>query len=205
MAFGDSITVGDGSRSSQGYRDLLEGHLRRHFGLGSVIDEGRSATRTPAGYDRLGSTLDQDRPAYTLILYGTNDWNRGECKNEFPCDVIANLRGMIALAKASQSLPVIATIPPVNPDRDEFDRNPWVTRMNDLLRPMARQEGAALADVHAAFLREPSLSALFADHIHPNDRGYEVLAAEFFRALSQPASATPRGLGVWFRGPHERE
>jgi lysophospholipase L1-like esterase len=201
MAFGDSITVGDGARSSQGYRDLLEGQLRRHFGAGSVINEGQSATRTPVGYERLGFALTQDRPAYTLILYGTNDWNRGECKNDFPCDVIDNLRGMIGLVRATQSLPVIGTIPPVNPERDEFDRNPWVTRMNDLLRPMARQEGAALADVHAAFLREGSLSALFADHIHPNDRGYQVLAAEFFRALSQPPAATPRTLFWSFHRP----
>jgi lysophospholipase L1-like esterase len=201
MAFGDSITVGDGARNSDGYRDLLENQLRRHFGLASVIDEGQSATKTPAGYARIGLALDHDRPAYTLILYGTNDWNRGECKNEFPCDVIDNLRGMIGAAKSTQSLPVIGTIPPVNPALDEFDRNTWVTRMNELLRPMARQEGAALADVHAAFLREGNLSALFADHIHPNDRGYEILAAEFFRALSQPPAAAPRGLGVLFRQP----
>jgi lysophospholipase L1-like esterase len=201
MAFGDSITVGDGSRSGEGYRRLLEDQLRRHFGAGAVVDEGQSATRTPAGYDRLGFALTRDRPAYTLILYGTNDWNRGECKNEFPCDVIDNLRGMIGLAKATQSLPVIGTIPPVNPDRDEFDRNTWVTRMNELLRPMARQEGVPLADVQAAFQREGNLAALFTDHIHPNDRGYEVLAAEFFRAISQPAAAAPRSLGGLFLPP----
>jgi lysophospholipase L1-like esterase len=201
MAFGDSITVGDGSRSGEGYRGLLEAQLRRHFGGGSVVNEGQSATRTPVGYDRIGFALNQDRPAYTLILYGTNDWNRAECKNEFPCDVIENLRGMIGQAKAARSLPVIGTIPPVNPDRDEADRNPWVTRMNDLLRPMARQEGAALADVQAAFLRESSLSALFADHIHPNDRGYEILAAEFFRAISQPPAASGRGVSLFRGGP----
>jgi lysophospholipase L1-like esterase len=204
MAFGDSITVGDGSRSGEGYRGLLQDQLRRHFGAGSVVDEGQSATRTPVGYERLGFALSRDRPAYTLILYGTNDWNRAECKNEFPCDVIDNLRGMIGLAKATQSLPVLGTIPPVNPDRDESDRNPWVTRMNDLLRPMARQEGAALADVHAAFLREGNLAALFSDHIHPNDRGYEVLAAEFFRAISQPPSAAPRSLGWLWEKPGAR-
>jgi lysophospholipase L1-like esterase len=205
MAFGDSITVGVGSNSGEGYRALLEGQLRRHFGGASIVDEGQSATRTPAGYDRLGFALRQDRPAYTLILYGTNDWNRGECKTDFPCDVIDNLRGMIGLVKATSSLPVIATIPPVNPDRDEFERNPWVVRMNDLLRPMARQEGAALADVHAAFLREPRLASLFTDHIHPNDRVYELLAGEFFRAISQPASPAPRGLGsLLFRGPARR-
>lgn len=192
MAFGDSITVGTGARSSDGYRDLLQAQLRGHFGLASVIDEGIEATRTPVGYDRIGFALDRHRPAYSLILYGTNDWNRGECKTEFPCDVVENLRGMIREAKAHQSLPVLGTIPAVNPDRDEFGRNDWVTQMNNLIRPMARQEGAVLADVQAAFQREGNLAALFADHIHPNDRGYQVLAAEFFRALTQPASAAPR-------------
>jgi lysophospholipase L1-like esterase len=192
MAFGDSITVGTGAQSSDGYRDLLQDQLRSHFGAGSVIDEGIEATRTPVGYARIGFALDQDRPAYTLILYGTNDWNRGECKTEFPCDVVQNLQGMIREAKGRQSLPVLGTIPPVNPDRDEFGRNDWVTQMNLLVRPMARQEGAVVADIQAAFLREGNLASLFADHIHPNDRGYQVLAAEFFRALTQPASAAPR-------------
>jgi lysophospholipase L1-like esterase len=67
---------------------------------------------------------------------------------------------------------------------------------------MARQEGAALADIHAVFLREGNLRSLFVDHIHPNDRGYEIMAAEFFRAISQPTAASSRGWSL-FRLPEK--
>jgi lysophospholipase L1-like esterase len=156
-----------------------------------VIDEGISGTRSDAGAERIGGSLNRERPAYTLILYGTNDWNRAECKTDFPCYTIDSLRSMIGAVKATRSLPFLATIPPANPEVGAgAERNDWVARMNDLIRPMARQEGAVLVDVHAAFLRAGTLSDLFADHVHPNDRGYQILADEFFRAITQPVQVT---------------
>jgi phospholipase/lecithinase/hemolysin len=34
------------------------------------------------------------------------------------------------------------------------------------------------------------LESLFADHIHPNDHGHEVMAKEFFRAITTPRGPT---------------
>jgi lysophospholipase L1-like esterase len=53
-----------------------------------------------------------------------------------------------------------------------------------LIRELAEDEGALLVDLEAAFLREPDLASLYSDHVHPNDRGYQVMADEFFRAIS---------------------
>jgi hypothetical protein len=77
--------------------------------------------------------------------------------------------------------------------------------MNELIRPMALAEGAVLVDLEAAFLREPDLASLFVDHIHPNDAGYEIIASEFFAAISRPA-ATAAGapdapVAFGFAGP----
>jgi lysophospholipase L1-like esterase len=193
MGFGDSITVGDGAHSTDGYRDVLQALLQQHFGRGQVVNEGISGTRTDAGADRIGHSLTRARPAYTLILYGTNDWNKAtfECRTSLECDTVDNLRFMIGVVEAVQSLPVLATIPPANPNgTNAGERNDWIRRINEQLRPMARAEGAAVADLHAAFLREPDLAALFADHVHPNDRGYQVIAAEFFRAISRPPATS---------------
>jgi lysophospholipase L1-like esterase len=202
MGFGDSITVGDGARSTDGYRDVLEQLLQQHFGRAQVISDGMGGTRSSGGADRIGTSLTRHRPAYTLILYGTNDWNRAsfECRTTYVCDTVENLRYTIGVVKAVQSLPVIGTIPPANPDHDfTADRNVWVGKINEQIRRMAREEGAAVADIHAAFLREPNLGGLFADHVHPNDRGYQAIAGEFFRAISRPASsAAPAGL-PWAR------
>jgi lysophospholipase L1-like esterase len=187
LAFGDSLTVGEGARSSDGYRSILQDQLRQWLGAATVIDDGASGTRSGRGADRLGASLNRYRPAAVLVMYGTNDWNDNRCKVEFPCDTVENLRTMIGLAKSVRTLPFLATIPPANPEVAGEERNDWVARLNDLLRPMARQEGAVLVEVHQAFLREGPLPSLFVDHVHPNDRGYQIIANEFFRAISRRA------------------
>jgi len=205
MGFGDSITVGEGSSTGQGYRTLVTTELRAYWGQAELIDEGASGSRSANGVERLGAPLIINRPAYTLILYGTNDWNNLACRDQFPCDTVDNLRSMIRQCRDVRSLPIVGTIPPVNPafvDRDAEARNQWVASMNALVRPMVSQEGAVLADIHAAFLREPSLTSLFADRVHPNDRGYQVMGREWVRAITTPAPATAPA-GLLFAPPQE--
>jgi lysophospholipase L1-like esterase len=192
MAFGDSITSGDGSGDGTGYRDWLRDDLRQYWGRGDVLNEGRPGSRSDAGRDRISTVLRRDRPAYTLILYGTNDWNKIECKESPPCFTLDSLRSMIRQTRDIQSLPVVGTIIPVNPDFVDFnatERNQWVASMNDLIRPMVREEGAVLAELHGAFLAESDLASLFSDRIHPNDDGYRILARAFFQAVTAPRGA----------------
>jgi hypothetical protein len=56
--------------------------------------------------------------------------------------------------------------------------------MNELIRPMVAEEGAVLADLHAAFLEAGPLEDLFVDHVHPNDDGYDIIARVFFEAIT---------------------
>jgi lysophospholipase L1-like esterase len=193
MAFGDSITQGDGSRRREGYRHRLETLLTNHWGpRARVIDEGVSATRSDDGAARIDAALRGARPAYTLVLYGTNDWNTFACRRVDSCFTLNSVRSMIRSIRAAGSLPVIGTLPPVNPsftDRLAEDRNGWITATNLELRPLIRAEGGVVADVHAAMLRVGGsrLDELFSDHVHPNDDGYAVIADEFFRAIVSPA------------------
>jgi acyl-CoA thioesterase I len=195
MAFGDSITQGDGSRGRRGYRDDLARQLRGYWGAAEVMNEGDSATRSSDGAARLGASLAAVRPAYALILYGTNDWNSFVCRHVAECFTLPSLRTMIREARAAGTVPVVGTLLPVNPaSRDPLAaaRNAWVIETNSLLRPLVRQEGAVLADVHTAFMDEAgsNLPALFTDHVHPNDRGYGIIADEFFRAITRPVGAS---------------
>lgn len=188
MAFGDSITIGDGSKDGLGYRGRLEAELDEHFGRAAVINAGAEATRSTEGAERIGRNLRLYRPAYNLIHYGTNDWN--ECKGAVPCVTIDSLRAIVESTKAAQTLPVLATIIPANPDLNPSARNEWVSQIDELIRPLARDEGALLVDLEAAFLREPDLTQLYADHVHPNDRGYRIMADEFFRAITEPSASS---------------
>ncbi len=193
LAFGDSITSGDGSSDRSGYPDELEADLRAFWGKATIERDGEPGTKSNKGATRLGASLGYVRPAYVLVLYGTNDWNDAECRDAFPCYTIDSLRSMIHRTRDSGGFPVVGTIPPVNPayaDRRPDERNDWVKRMNDEVRAMARQENVAIAEIHGEFLKQPSLPPLFADYLHPNDAGYRLVSRAFFAAITSPISAS---------------
>jgi lysophospholipase L1-like esterase len=196
LAFGDSITWGQGSTDGAGYRDWLRDDLRALWGKADVSNDGVPGTKSNKGESRLGASLNTYRPAYLLILYGTNDWNDAECRDEFPCYTIDALRSMVLQARDAGAFPVVATIPPVNPsyvDRSPDERNAWVSRMNDEIRAMAKQQQAPVAEVHGAFLKQPSLPLLYADFLHPNDTGFQLIAQAFSDAITKPLSASASG------------
>lgn len=187
MGFGDSLTFGT-------YEAQLENLLRAHFGAATVVDEGVSGTRSQAGAFRIADALDYARPAYTLILYGTNDWNELACKDDrFPCYTIDSLRGMIREAKAVGSLPFLATLPPVNVGFNEQapqDREDWIKKMNDEIRKLGRAEGVVVVDMHKAFTSSANPKALFIDYVHHSREGQNLLAQEFFKAITQRQAAS---------------
>jgi acyl-CoA thioesterase I len=193
LAFGDSITSGDGSRGNRGYRASLESQLRDYWGRAEIVNDGLESTRSDEGAARMGASLASAAPAYALILYGTNDWNLSACHRAITCFTVVNVQSMIRQAKAAGTLPVMSTIIPANPayvDRLAEQRNGWIDETNALLVPMARAEGAVVADLHAAMLAaSDDLPTLFTDHVHPDDRGYAAMADEFFRALTEPVGA----------------
>jgi lysophospholipase L1-like esterase len=189
LAFGDSITWGEGSSDGSGYRARLRADLQAYWGRAEIINDGIPGTKSTQGEMRMGSSLARYRAAYALILYGTNDWNDPSCRPAPPCDTIDALRSMILQARDAGTQPILGTIPPVNPayqDRNADQRNEWVSGMNALVRTLALQERVPLAEIHRDFLREPSLRELFEDFVHPNDRGFAIMSQAFFRAITQP-------------------
>jgi lysophospholipase L1-like esterase len=194
MGFGDSITIGQGSSDDRGYRSRLEEKLAAHFGRGMVISEGIDATRSNRGAERIDESLERSRPAYTLILYGTNDWNVGECKFDPPCFTIDSLRDIVLSARGSQSLPILSTIIPANPASfQQPDRNEWVAAMDVRVRALAREMNVPLADPQALMLKDANPERLFVDHVHPSDAGYELIAQAFFAAIATPAESSTSG------------
>ena len=188
MAFGDSITRGDGGTAG-GYPADLQARLAAHFGGAFVNNRGADSTNSFEGVERVKRNLNS-HPAYTLILYGTNDWNAPECQDNPNCATVPNLRTIVQAVKSYDSLPFIATIPPTNPTLTPAGRIKWVADVNNLIRPMAREQGAFLVDVEKTFLAQPNLAALFSDHVHPNDAGYQLISQTFFEAIAH-GKATP--------------
>jgi lysophospholipase L1-like esterase len=207
MAFGDSITVGELSEDGRGWVGRLEEMLASHFGVAEIANEGVSATRSNRGAQRIEESLARVRPSWTLVFYGVNDYNDFECRIDPPCFTVESLRFILEAVAASDSLPVLATLTPSNTGYDfrapPF-RNVWVEGQNAYIRDLAAEQGALLVDLHAAFLTfgAPNESGLIADHIHPNDRGYQVIAEAFFEALlhGRPAGGMASRRLAWAGG-----
>jgi lysophospholipase L1-like esterase len=185
MAFGDSITKGDGDPAGIGYPGRLEARLRAHFGDGAVVNRGADGTNSGEGVERILRNLRGSSPAFTLVLYGTNDWNEVPCQDVPPCDVVKNLRLILDEAKSAHSLPFLATLAPVNPSLAAADRNDWIIATNDRIKQLGREEGVFVVDLFEAFRRQGGdVSRFFTDHVHPNAAGYEVIAEGFFQAIA---------------------
>jgi lysophospholipase L1-like esterase len=186
MAFGDSITRGEGDPGG-GYPARLQGRLRGHFGVANVRNRGADATNSYEALERLDRNLFND--AFALILYGTNDWNISGCQTDpAVCPTVENLRIVVQRVKAVGTLPFIATITPANPAINA-DRNKWIESINAGIKTMAAQEGAFLVDLYQAFQNQGGdLSRFFVDQVHPNGEGYDVIANGFFEAIAHGRS-----------------
>ena len=202
MGFGDSITIGEGPPDNRGYRPGLEERLAGFFGRGSVVIDGIDATRSRVGADRIDTSLNRARPAYTLILYGTNDFNVLDCKVNPPCFTIDSLRNIVLSARGSRSLPILSTIIPANPNAAlQPDRNMWVAAMNVRIRALGREMQVPVADPEPLFLKDPAFDRLYTDHVHPNNGGYDHIAEAFFTAIITPTPTTTLSAPALFTRP----
>jgi lysophospholipase L1-like esterase len=190
LAFGDSITngqadVGDG----QGYTHELERMLATHFGNARVINDGVSSSSSERGDQRIGDSLAGGRPAFTLILYGTNDWADPRCR-DLPCFTISSLRSIVRKVKAQGGHAFVGAMLMTNVGSDyraSPQRNSWISAQNDSIRQMVAAEEAVLVELPSAFEKSGlPQSDLFADYIHPSAEGYRVMAKAWFDAISRP-------------------
>lgn len=197
LGYGDSITYGDGSADGQGYALKLQNLLGPHFGRAQVQKFGRPGTNSAEGLSRLAVWLRNFRPAYVLILYGTNDWQDQTCQRSSPaaCFTLDSLGGMVDTARDVSTLPVLATIIPVNPAKAPEGRNLWLDDMNTRIKALAQAKQVPLADLNAEMRAAGSLSTLFADDVHPNDAGYQAIAQGWFKAISRSRSAASSSRG----------
>jgi lysophospholipase L1-like esterase len=191
LGYGDSITYGDGSSDKQGYVLKLQNLLGPYFGRADVRSWGRPGTFSSTGDDAMHTTLGWFDPAYVLIHYGTNDWNDQHCQHSAAsaCFTIDALRDMIAEAKDSDTLPVLATLIPTNPNLTPAGRNKWTDDTNAMIKTLAQQEQVLLCDMNAEFKSQPNLASLYFDDVHPNDAGYQVMAQGWFKAITRQRAA----------------
>lgn len=164
LAFGDSLTYGTGAGENESYPAQLEQLIGRQ-----VVRAGVPGEVTAQALARLPGVLDEHSPRLLLLCIGGNDFLRrlGNLQAE------ANVRAMVKLAK-SRGIDVLLIGTPepgfsVTPP-------PFFAGIADEFRLPYLE--AAIADV----LKD---SALKSDPIHPNARGYRIIAQRVADALKK--------------------
>ena len=198
MGLGDSITNGDGSSDGKGYVLKLQNLLGPHFGRAEVHAIGRQGDTSEETAEVTRGTLRWFDPAYTLILLGTNDWQDQTCQKQGPSALLHDRRP--ALDRRGRE----GLGQPARPGHDHPGEpgasargTQRLARRDERHDPGPRAGGERRPrDLNADFKAAGSLPALFADDVHPNDVGYQVIAQGWWKAItrarSAAASSSPR-------------
>ncbi len=203
LSFGDSLTAGEISQgptfllvvAPDSYPAKLEGMLRLRYRFQGtspvVLNEGVSAEFTTDGLRRLRGVLQQHRPEVLLLMEGTNDLLDQPATLRGANTAIANLKLMIAEARAQNVQVALATVPPQRSGglrhRDAVAAT--VPGFNDRIRELAAAEKVVLIDVYNGMKDDLSLIGL--DDLHPTVFGYEVMARIYLEAIEKGFEEPP--------------
>ncbi|MFT7859658.1 MAG: arylesterase [Sulfurimonas sp.] len=164
LAFGDSLTAGYGASRGKGY----PAQLQRLSGI-KVINAGISGEVSADGLKRLPELLRQYKPQVVILCHGGNDILRRKSMHQLQ----ENLRQMILLSQNNGAEVLLVAVPNFG-----------------LLGLSALSQYEVLADEYKLMFAEDVLSDILgsnqlkSDRIHPNDKGYKVMAERFYEILS---------------------
>jgi acyl-CoA thioesterase-1 len=155
LAFGDSLTFGTGAPTEQSYPAILEKLISR-----KVINAGIPGEETATGLARLPVMLDRYHPSLLILCHGANDLVQNFSEQQ----AADNIRAMIRLAGKHGTSVVLISVP--YPGHFASQPSFYARIANEFALPFA-------CDALSKVLVEPSLRS---DFIHPNARGYRLLA-----------------------------
>ncbi|MDA1116707.1 MAG: GDSL-type esterase/lipase family protein [Proteobacteria bacterium] len=155
LAFGDSLTYGTGAREQDSYPAQLEKLIGRR-----VVRAGVPGETSAAALARLPAALDEHQPALLLLCIGGNDFLRNLGKAQ----VAENVRRMVGLAQARGAGVLLIGTP-----EKGFTLTPpaFYAKLAEQLH--IPYESKVIGEI----LRNSELKS---DTIHPNARGYRLIA-----------------------------
>ncbi len=162
VCFGDSLTAGTGAAPDQSY----PAHLARLLGK-EVINAGVPGDTTASALARVPRDVLQHSPRIVCITLGGNDLKNGVGREE----AFAHLETIVRTIHSSGAMVVLMGI-----ELPLFGRG-WSEGYRDL----AKRTGSVLIpNVYEGLMGRPELMS---DPVHPNGRGYELLARRVHRAI----------------------
>lgn len=193
---GNSITAGSGTSDpvTKAYAAVLQRMLGnkyevRNFGVPSAtaLRKGTESEREPFGYINLPAcqqAIDWN-PDIVIIKLGGNDSKPYNWK--YKDDFAKDYQELIDTFKFLPSLPKIYVCLPAKARVTDGNKIWGITEstiLNEItpeIKRIAHNNRIKTIDLHDAYLGEETIS--YADHIHPTDRGAELLAIKIYHAL----------------------
>lgn len=161
VCFGDSLTYGTGADKGMDYPSQLSRIINRE-----IINMGVPGDTTANALSRIDSVMDKN-PGYVLITLGGNDLkNRVEKEQAFK-----NLENIIIRFQDNGALVIIGGI----------DIPVWGRGFGKGYEKLAKKTGSVL--VPNVFEGIIGKKDFMSDAIHPNNKGYTILAEHFYEAL----------------------
>jgi lysophospholipase L1-like esterase len=173
------------------YPEFLQG-LCESLGL-RIANGGIAGEVSPNGVGQVRDYLDLFPNArYFVVSYGTNDLGMWPEVERTSPRIIENLTQMVRAIRESGRQPILLNVPYANesmfPRRVAEDLHRMRDYHNERLTAHCLENHVPLVDI-ASKLRDEH----FADELHPNDEGAQVIATEVFRVLSEVRNG--EGLG----------
>jgi lysophospholipase L1-like esterase len=162
ISFGDSLTYGTGANEGMDYPSQLSSMIGK-----LIINVGKPGDTTETALDRLDEDVLSQSPRIVLITLGGNDLKNGVSKEV----AFRNLRKIVEAIQAEGALVVIGGV--------DF---PLRSRgFGAAYEALARDTGCLLVpNVLKGLLGK---SELMSDPIHPNGKGYAIMAKKFYGVI----------------------
>lgn len=208
IGFGDSITVGKiGSieMPELGYIPRLQLLLNDQlYEDAEVINEGFSSGHTFEAVERIESVILTHLGKYLLFHYGTND----VICTEIPTSaVVFNIEYIMIKCLEYNVQPILTTLIPRHGRRNEAIHRERGFAISQGIKELAQSLDIPVIDLWDIFLYYPDSDggylSLMSDHVHPSEKGYQLMAEEWLRALLALPPQTPTGVTVLNRSRNQ--
>lgn len=164
LAFGDSLTYGSGAHS-QSYPSQLQNIIQKE-----VINAGIPGETSSQGLKRLPALLQKHHPKLVILCHGGNDIIQKSSK----ITLKENLVKMIKMSKNIGAQVLLVGVP-------DFYLFGFTT--DDLYEKVAKQENILYeGEILSKIENDPALKS---DRIHPNAKGYGLMAKAFAEILRE--------------------
>lgn len=163
LAFGDSLTYGTGAEADEAYPAQLEQLSGRE-----VVNAGVPGETTAEGRERLPGVLEETDPDLVLLCLGGNDMLQRKSRSA----MVENLRAMIESIEA-RGIPLLLISVPEFKGLSVTPQPVFAELAAEYQLPLAE---STLADVIGK-------GRLRSDAIHPNARGYRLVAEDLHDLL----------------------